>query len=189
MNNKIDILIVKNFVDKKINWNNYNASKKRNYRNTMMKEYKEGDLIIELSYLSYMLYEQYHKNVINAPSNIEERKQNIDLSNYVSKEKYDKIKKNSNHYKQQIENRNLMIKDLNNQYAEVKEELKDLYKKLDTLEVNYKKLEIEHSNLIRVCNKVKEKNYEIEQQNEELREENDNLYNELSKLKKQYNII
>lgn len=182
MNNKIDILIVKNFVDKKINWNNYNASKKRNYRNTMMKEYKEGDLIIELSYLSYMLYEQYHKNVINAPSNIEERKQNIDLSNYVSKEKYDKIKKNSNHYKQQIENRNLMIKDLNNQYAEVKEELKDLYKKLDTLEVNYKKLEIEHSNLKFNYNEVKEQNYDLQ-------EENTKLYDELSKLKKQYNII
>lgn len=163
MNNNIDILSVKNFVDKKINWDNYNKSRRRNYRNTMMKEYKEGDLIIELS---YMLYEQYHNNIINVPLCQEQRKEEINTTNYVSREKYDKIKKNNNHYKQQVEQRNSMIKNLNNQIEELKEKIE----KLDKCSIDIMNEE------------------ELKEQNEELKEENANLYNELSKLKKQYNI-
>lgn len=136
-----------------------------------------NDISIQLSYL-YVKEKINNNNVINAPSNKEERKEDIDTTNYVSKEKYDKTKKNSNHYKQQVEQRNSMIKELNDKI----EELKDVYKNLNTLEVNYKKLEIEHCNLFRVYSDMKE-------QNDDLKEENDNLYKELFKLKKQYNII
>jgi len=192
------LIMIDNLINKKQyevdKENNLTKNKKFNYiykQKNKLNKIEDIKLIDDpILHLLYLYAEKsVNNNVINVPLSTatvsvyqEERKEDINTTNYVSKEKYDKIKKNNNHYKQQIEQRNSMIKDSNEQIFNLKEELKDVYKKYDTLEVNYKKLEIEHSNLHFNYKEVKEQNYDLQ-------EENANLYKELSKLKKQYDIV
>jgi hypothetical protein len=158
--NNIDIEVVKNLVDKHINWDNYNTSKRRNYRNRIMKEYKKDDLIIELSYLLYL---KMHNNNINPivseekisrDNLVKDNVPNIDLSNYVSKKKYDKVVKEFKEYKEQNDS---LMECYENKINEYKEEIFNLKQKIKKLD----------KSSFEIMNEE-----ELKEQNEELLEEN-----------------
>jgi len=75
-----DLEPAKEYVCKRIRWNNYYKLKKSNYRNRNMKEYDKGDLVQELS-INY--YKEHQARIMLAKHNSVLLKENEKLKKKI----------------------------------------------------------------------------------------------------------